>query len=553
MKTSMPNMCPKRPDSPRLACSRAITEAFGKKRARFWVLLGLVVALIASDPQAQPLGSARADDAVVTKKIFEQFDAAYLSGAQSGWFRTRVDKKTSGKGEAFVTTLNMNLQIKRYGSVVSTKMDTSTTEDAQGKIQAMTLTQHLDMGEALTTARIEGSKMFVKAPGAQTEREIPFDTETIGPRKQEALLREKKVQPGDSIKYKSFEASLLMVTNIEAKVRQMEEIDVFVVDKDDPSKVERKNRKLLRIDVIPEPIKILGTPLQLPSQAIWVDENYDTLRSRTEMPGMGVLHLFRTSKEAATKPGTAPELLPDLGTGSAVVLAKRIPDVTTAKVVKWKLTLPDEENPTAAFALDDRQSAGPADRGSFVLTVKSGRDEAAQSKPVTETGEFKEACYYLDSDDATVRGLAILAVGRETDPWQKAVKIEQFVNKKMKTSSDVGFATASQVARTLTGDCRQHAMLAAAMCRAVDVPSRTALGLVYVDQSDKAILGFHMWMEVLIDGKWRGLDPIFGLKGLTPGHIKICDHSWKNTQTLAPLLPVLRVMGKLQAQIVEVE
>ena len=91
------------------------------------------------------------------------------------------------------------------------------------------------------------------------------------------------------------------------------------------------------------------------------------------------------------------------------------------------------------------------------------------------------------------------------------------------------------------------------MCRAVEIPSRTALGLVYVDQSANAILGFHMWMEVMIDGKWRGLDPIFGLKGLTPGHIKICDHSWKNTQTLAPLLPVLRVMGKLQAVILEVE
>lgn len=553
MKTSMPMLCQKLIQSVALPLSRAHKNALGKKPTRVWLIFGLVVALATSQHNGKPLGVLRADDAVTTKKIFEQYDAAYLSGAQSGWFRTRVDKKTSGQGEAFVTTLNMNLQIKRYGSVVSTRMDTSTTEDSQGKILAMTLTQHLDMGEALTTARIEGNKMFVKAPGAQTEREVPFDPEAIGPRKQEALLREKKIKSGESIKYKSFEASLLMVTNIEAKVRQMEDIDIFIVDKDDPSKVERKSRKLLRIDVIPEPIKILGTPLQLPSQAIWVDENYETLRSKTEMPGMGILHLFRTSKEAATKPGTAPELLPDLGTGSAVVLAKRIPDVTTAKVVKWKLTLPDEENPTAAFALDDRQSAGPADRGSFVLTVKSGRDEKTESKPVAETGEFKEACYYLDSDDATVRGLAILAVGRETDPWQKAIKIEQFVNKKMKTSSDVGFATASQVAKTLTGDCRQHAMLAAAMCRAVDVPSRTALGLVYVDQSNQAILGFHMWMEVLINGKWRGLDPIFGLKGLTPGHIKICDHSWKNTQTLAPLLPVLRVMGKLQAQIIEVE
>ena len=491
-----------------------------------------------------------AQDAIKSKKISEYYDAAYLSGAHSGWFKTRLDKQS---GDAYITSLNMNLQIKRYGSVVTTRMDTTTTEDAQGKILAMTLTQHLDMGEALTTARVEGNKMFVKAPGAQKEREISFDPEALGPRKQEALLREKKAKPGDSLKYKSFEASLLMTTVIEAKVGQMEEIDVFVADKADPSKVERKTRKLLRVDLIPEPIKILGQPLKLPSQAIWVDENYETLRSKTEMPGMGALHLFRATKEASTKPGLTPELLPDLGTGSTIVLAKRIPDITTANRIKWKMTIADEENPASAFSQDDRQSAGPADRGTVVLTVKSGREESRDTKPVPESGEFKEACYYLDSDDATVRGLAILAVGRETDPWQKAVKIEQFVNKKMKVSSEVGFATASQVAKSLTGDCRQHAMLAAAMCRAVEIPSRTALGLVYVDQSANAILGFHMWMEVMIDGKWRGLDPIFGLKGLTPGHIKICDHSWKNTQTLAPLLPVLRVMGKLQAVILEVE
>ena len=534
--------------TPHKTCPRPTSQWSGFYQPSRLALFGITALVLLAHFGPQRLTLAQ--DAIKSKKISEYYDAAYLSGAHSGWFKTRLDKLT---GDAYITSLNMNLQIKRYGSVVTTRMDTTTTEDAQGKILAMTLTQHLDMGEALTTARVEGNKMFVKAPGAQKEREISFDPEALGPRKQEALLREKKAKPGDSLKYKSFEASLLMTTVIEAKVGQMEEIDVFVADKADPSKVERKTRKLLRVDLIPEPIKILGQPLKLPSQAIWVDENYETLRSKTEMPGMGALHLFRATKEASTKPGLTPELLPDLGTGSTIVLAKRIPDITTANRIKWKMTIADEENPASAFSQDDRQSAGPADRGTVVLTVKSGREESRDTKPVPESGEFKEACYYLDSDDATVRGLAILAVGRETDPWQKAVKIEQFVNKKMKVSSEVGFATASQVAKSLTGDCRQHAMLAAAMCRAVEIPSRTALGLVYVDQSANAILGFHMWMEVMIDGKWRGLDPIFGLKGLTPGHIKICDHSWKNTQTLAPLLPVLRVMGKLQAVILEVE
>ena len=33
-----------------------------------------------------------------------------------------------------------------------------------------------------------------------------------------------------------------------------------------------------------------------------------------------------------------------------------------------------------------------------------------------------------------------------------------------------------------SGDCTEHAVLAAAMCRAVEVPSRVAIGLVYVEK-----------------------------------------------------------------------
>lgn len=496
--------------------------------------------------------TAQADSPAKSIKIVDHWDSAYLSGAQSGYFRTRVEERKTEKGSTYLSTLNMNLQLKRYGSVVTTRMDSMTEEDDQGHVLNVSLIQYLDQGEALTRARVEGNKLFVRAPGNDKEREMPFDTEAIGPHKADGLLREKKAKAGDKIRYKTFEPSLLMITGVEARVKGEEDVDIFVADKADPAKVERKTKKLLRVDMVPDPINLMGTALQLPTQTVWMDENYEAQHSRTEMPGMGTMHLFHTTKEVATKPGAAPELLPDLGTGSAIVLAKRVPDITSAKSIKWKLTIPEEANPTAAFSQDDRQAASKPENGSFFLTCKATRDPD-QPSMAEVGGEFKDACYYLDSDDATVRGLANLAVGQETDPWKKAVRIEQFVNKKMKVSSEVGFATAAQVARSLTGDCRQHAMLAAAMCRAVGVPSRTALGLVYVDQTQSAILGFHMWLEVNIDGQWRGLDPIFGLKGLTAGHLKICDHSWKNTQTLAPLLPVLRVMGKLQAEIVEVD
>jgi transglutaminase/protease-like cytokinesis protein 3 len=116
-------------------------------------------------------------------------------------------------------------------------------------------------------------------------------------------------------------------------------------------------------------------------------------------------------------------------------------------------------------------------------------------------------------------------------------------------------ATADNVAKTLSGDCTEYAMLAAAMCRAVGVPSRTALGVVYAPPKDgKPYLAFHMWFEVIADNQWLPLDATLGKGGIGPGHIKISDHSWYEEKGLAPLLPVLRALCvKPNLEVVKVE
>jgi hypothetical protein len=95
-------------------------------------------------------------------------------------------------------------------------------------------------------------------------------------------------------------------------------------------------------------------------------------------------------------------------------------------------------------------------------------------------------------------------------------------------------------------------VLAAAMCRAVGVPSKTAIGLVYVNKGGKPMMGFHMWTEVWINGEWIAIDPTLGLGHVGATHLKITDHSWHDTQALTPLLPVVRVLGKLKIEVLSV-
>ena len=60
-----------------------------------------------------------------------------------------------------------------------------------------------------------------------------------------------------------------------------------------------------------------------------------------------------------------------------------------------------------------------------------------------------------------------------------------------KKNLSVGLATAKEVARTLAGDCTEHAVLAAALGRAAGIPTKVATGLVYF----QGMLGYHMWTE----------------------------------------------------------
>ena len=50
---------------------------------------------------------------------------------------------------------------------------------------------------------------------------------------------------------------------------------------------------------------------------------------------------------------------------------------------------------------------------------------------------------------------------------------------------------------------------------------------------------------------WVGLDATQGRGGISACHLKVGDHSWHDTQTLAPLVVLLRVMGKVRVEVVE--
>jgi hypothetical protein len=69
----------------------------------------------------------------------------------------------------------------------------------------------------------------------------------------------------------------------------------------------------------------------------------------------------------------------------------------------------------------------------------------------------------------------------------------------------------------------------------------------------KPMMGFHMWAEAWVNGRWLPIDATLGRGHIGATHLKIADHSWHDTQSLTPLLPALRVLGKVKIEVVRVD
>ena len=109
------------------------------------------------------------------------------------------------------------------------------------------------------------------------------------------------------------------------------------------------------------------------------------------------------------------------------------------------------------------------------------------------------------------------------------------------------FATAAEAAKNRKGDCKAHAVYLAALARALKIPARVAVGLVYVPQAEA--FGGHMWTEVYVGGRWIGLDGALGKGGIGGGHLQLSHGSMAGVAPYDVLLSMLQVIGRLKIEV----
>ena len=124
------------------------------------------------------------------------------------------------------------------------------------------------------------------------------------------------------------------------------------------------------------------------------------------------------------------------------------------------------------------------------------------------------------------------------------------------------YATASETARTGSGDCTEHAVLLAAVVKARGIPARVCHGLVYVEQHGSAIsgaadgsgsgygarlegqFGWHMWSQALIDGAWLDMDATLHVP-YSVGHVLVGTSSMSDKEAHNNHMQMAALIGNL--------
>ena len=500
---------------------------------------------------AVPPPGAKAD----ADAVFDYWFVASVDGQRIGYVQWGAKKAKKGDRELLVGVKYQSFTVSRFGQVSSQWGEESTVETPTGDVLITGMRQGIGKDQALVlNGVVDGKTLKITGDGvAKHASDTPWPQGVVGCVREPALFKEKQIKTGESFEYPAYIGVVNRVVKMTATLEGEEAVALWA---------KEPARKLLKYTTKMEPVKLeSGGTIQLPPATTWVDaETFEPLKIEFDFPGFGGrVSFLRTTQEAAKVAVARPI---ELFNAQSIRLDREIPGIHRTGAVVYKVSAQKDDDPGSLFPTDARQTVKNLDAKAktFELHVVAShgpvRGAAAQPAPGKE---FLLSNYFINWDNEGVKGHAAAAVkglpATATD-WDKAVAVERWVNRNMKAFEfSQAMATADNVAKTLSGDCTEYAMLAAAMCRSVGVPSRTVLGLVYAPAKDgKPYLAYHMWYEVFADGQWLPLDATLGLGGVGPGHVKIADHSWHNEKTLAPLFPVLRVLTtKPTVSVVKVE
>src|SRR5262245_36822338 len=365
------------------------------------------------------------------EKIIKDFwDAAYLDGHPTGYVRLKIEEIVRPDGQKIIrSTQEMNLSVRRGEDIAHVKAITGTDETEKGVVVGVFMRQWLGQNVAQELRGVvKGNQLETKAVGqsANFEKPIPWDPRVLSARGEQELLRQRNPppKPGDKFDYLTYNPLINRVVTVHVVVEGHESLQLNTAAR--PDRVP-----LLRVSMVPDMIE----EARMPSQLVWYDGKLEIRKTVANMPGFGFLTTERASEQIARQ-RIDRDQLPDIMDRQAIKLPQRLGNAHGAAALDLRIRLKDHD-PGKTFAQDRRQSISNVKDDSFELHVVAVREPAAKMPPgAKQPGpEFLSSNFFITCADPRVKQHAAAAVGAETDPWKKALKVERWVHLNMKVQN----------------------------------------------------------------------------------------------------------------------
>lgn len=467
----------------------------------------------------------------------DSWDAVFLAGNKIGYIHTFIEKATEKNRPLNRVRVDTVLSFRRGDDVVTQKMMYGTIETLEGEVLRLDTRTLTSDNEIRVYGDVVKGQMRLILEGTKQRQEqiIPWGPEVRGPYAAEQSMAKKPLTEGESRTLKMYIPDLNRIVDIELKAGPTSDIELG----DGQKRPLRKVEQIATLD---------GSVRPELSATLWVDAVGQILKQDVDL--LGGMTTYRTTEEGAKAPSG--QIKYDQIRGTIVKSVREVPNPYQTTYIKYQLTLKDED-PTKVFPTDRRQTLTPSGDGKSAVMIINTMGPNDGEPGATPGPEFLRPNGVITSADARVARLAERAAAGAADPWDQAVRINKWVFQNMRSNFQTTFAPASEAAETLAGDCTEHSVLAAAMSRAKGIPSRVAVGLIYVDSKELKAkgFGFHMWHEVFVNGRWVALDSSFDQSQVDATHIKLSDSSLDGVAPFESFLPVLRVQGKVTIEPLE--
>lgn len=388
------------------------------------------------------------------------------------------------------TTERFSMTLGRGGQAVSVMSQETHVETPDGKPISFEMAMTTSGVEQKTTGTVQEGKVTIsrQVMGQAQQQTIDWPEGALLNEGLRLVQEEKGLAPGTTYKVDIFRPDMMMSIPAEITIGEKMKVDLF-------GRVLDLTETKTTMFVQDQEIMMTG----------YVDDQLKAKKMLVPMMGM-TLEMVACDKAFAMREDDIVDFLEKLSITSPVKLM----NLRTAESASYLL------EPTTEKKLELIESSSQTVEQTpdgILVTVKRIEPDKNIQFPYKgndpQVLEALEATDYLQCKDETIAEMAKRAIGSTEDAGEAAYQIEAFVDGYI-TQKDlsVGYASAAEVAQSRQGDCSEHAVLTAAMCRAVGIPARIVCGVVYADSflSKQSIFGGHMWVEVYLNGLWVGLD-----------------------------------------------